>query len=166
VRKRLTLRQAPSQLAVPSSPPTAVVDAFEVLLQPIVVEGERTDQVGRGREGDEADTIVRPFLDELRHDGLTTLDAVHAPAVDLKSSACHRPETSSPSTMSSRGGHLGAAMAALRARQPDDHEAAARRGKQPDPPACPGAALRRPRGKAHIPRISRPRRDRAGRAAA
>ena len=51
-------------------------DALEVLLQPIVIERDRTDQEGHTGERNEADAIVGPLFDELRDHGFDHFDAI------------------------------------------------------------------------------------------
>src|SRR6202044_1006562 len=90
--------------------------------------------------------------DELRHHGLDHLDAIHAPMVDLKIERLHGTgDVESEHDVDAVGGHFGAAVAALWAREPDNHECAREQGQQPQPaPDARAAATGHLSGETHI----------------
>ena len=53
----------------------AGVDPLEPLVQPVVIERQRADQIGLGREFDQADAVIGTRVDEFRDGGLDRVDA-------------------------------------------------------------------------------------------
>ena len=87
-------------------------DALEILLQPVMVERERADQIGGAGKGDEADAVVGPFLDEFRDHRFDHLDAVDALVVDQEVERLHRAGDIEPEhDVDAVGGDFGAAVA-------------------------------------------------------
>ena len=54
----------------------ADLHALQVLLEPIVVERQRADEIRRAGKFHEADAVVGPVIDELRDDRFDDVDAV------------------------------------------------------------------------------------------
>ena len=112
------------------------LDAVEILLQPVVIERERADQVGRAGERDDADAVVGPVFDELRDDGLHDVNAVGRLAVELEVERLHRAgHVQREHDVDAAGLHFGAAVAELRPRQADHHQRAGQDRQPPDPAA-------------------------------
>ena len=73
-RRRLTPAAIAEPMAVPSST-VADLDALEILLEPVVIERERADEIRRAGERDQADAVVGPRVDELGDDRFDDVDA-------------------------------------------------------------------------------------------
>ena len=95
----------------------------EVLLQPVVIQRERTDQRGHPGEGDETDAIVGPLLDEFRDHGFDDLDAADAPVLDGEVQCLHRTgDVESQNDIDAVQVDDGAAVHPLRAGETRDHQ--------------------------------------------
>ena len=106
-----------------------------------MIERDGTDQVGGTGEGDESDAIVGAFVDEFSHHRFDHFDAVDALIVDHEIERLHRAgDVESQHDVDAVGGHFGTAVAALRAREADDHEHGGEDGEQPYKVADPAAA--------------------------
>ena len=53
----------------------ADLHAFEILLEPVVIERQRADEIRRTGEADQADAVIGPRVDELRDHGFHDVDA-------------------------------------------------------------------------------------------
>ena len=112
----------PEPMAVPSSTmPDA--DAFEILQKPIVIERHRADDVRVPGEGDDADPVVRPALDELARHFANRIDARGLVAADRKILGQHRlRNVEHQHDVDPARFDLGEALAQLRPRHGDDEE--------------------------------------------
>ena len=68
----------------------ADLHAVEVLLEPVVIERERADEIRRAGETDEADAVVGPRVDELRDDGFHDIEPVGGLAFEFEVERFHR----------------------------------------------------------------------------
>ena len=101
----------------------ADVHTFQILFQPIMIESNGTHQIRGTGEGDEADAIVGPFLDELRDHRFDHVDAIDPLIVDQEIQRLHRAgHVQTQHDVDPIGGDLRAAVPALRARESHDHE--------------------------------------------
>src|ERR1700733_143921 len=99
------------------------VDTIQILLQPVVVQSERTHYIRSRRKRDEPDTVVGTLVDELRDDRLDYRDAVDAGVIDLEIECLHRSRNiQSENDVYTVRRDLSATLSALRPRQADDHE--------------------------------------------
>jgi hypothetical protein len=113
----------------------AGLQAVHLEHEPGVVGGQRRDGVGHGGEGDDAEAVVGPRLDELREHGLGGVEAVHAPRRGGKVVRAHgRRGVHDQHDVDAFGFHARLAHALLRAGGGGDQEDEAggeQRGRQP-----------------------------------
>ena len=83
LRSRLAHMAMAEPMAVPSST-VPTLTRSKILLEPIVVERERADEIRCARKFYEAEAVVGPLIDELRDDRFDDADAVRRLAVDLE----------------------------------------------------------------------------------
>ena len=142
----------------------ADLHAIEILLEPVVIERERADEIRRAGKTDEADAVVRPRVDELRDDGFHDVEpAWRAGRSSLKSSASIEPEQSMARIMSTP---LASTVVVLRPNcgraSADDEQREREResaARASDPRGC--AFRARPGARCRRWNISRPRPARA-----
>ena len=106
----------------------ADLHAFEVLLEPVVIERERADEIRRAGETDEADAVVGPRVDELRDDGFHDVEAVGGLAFEFEVERLHRARAvQGEDHVHAAGLDRRGAAAELRPGQRDDEKPSARR---------------------------------------
>ena len=107
----------------------ADLHALEILLEPVVIERERADEIRRAGETNEADAVIGPLVDELRDDGFHDIDPAGGLAVELEVERVHRSRAvEGEDHVHAAGFDRRSAAAKLRPRQRDDDEGRARGG--------------------------------------
>src|ERR1700733_4259457 len=120
------------------------VDALEILLQPVVVQSERTYEIRSRGERDQTDAVVGTLIDELGDHRLDHRDAVDADITDLEIECLHRTRNvECKNDVDSVRGDGSLTIRALRAGQPDDHEGRRDDRQQPNYSTDPAARAAR-----------------------
>src|ERR1700734_1862543 len=116
----------------------ADVDTLEILQEPIVVQSERTHDIGGRCECDETDAVIGALVDEPGYDRLPHRNAVDAVVVDREIYLLHRPrDAKSENDVYSIGRAFSATVGPLRPGQADDHERRCDNRQQPNYPTNP-----------------------------